>query len=285
MKKKNIILLGTAIILLIGGSVLGLNSYFGAGGKIPEDTFTRGLVAYWSFDEGTGNTVYDLSGNGNHGTIYGAKWVQGKFGKALSFDGVDDYVDCGDDESLNPGTGSFTISIWVGGYTDTSSNMHTLVAKGDPLDGPSNDGYIIDLRGGKVRVSIGDGTNRAEFSYVGPSLADGGWHHIVLVVDRNTQQMKAFIDGEWTGDTADTSAVGAINPAENLIIGKRSQINSYYLNGTIDEVRIYNRALSEEEIRYHYNHGRPLAHWRFDEGSGTTIYDSSGHGYHGILHK
>jgi len=52
-----------------------------------------GLVAYWSFDEGSGNTLHDLSGNENHGTIYGAVWTGGKSGNALYFDGDDDYVE------------------------------------------------------------------------------------------------------------------------------------------------------------------------------------------------
>ncbi len=54
----------------------------------------EGLVAYYSFDEGSGNVLHDLSGNENDGTIYGAKWVDGKYGKALEFDGINDYVDC-----------------------------------------------------------------------------------------------------------------------------------------------------------------------------------------------
>ena len=54
-----------------------------------------GLVGAWHFDEGQGNIAHDSSGNNNHGTIYGAKWVDGKFGKALEFDGVDDYVEIG----------------------------------------------------------------------------------------------------------------------------------------------------------------------------------------------
>ena len=81
-----------------------------------EATFIRvidGLVGAWHFDEGEGTTAYDSSGNGNHGTIYGATWTtDGKFGKALSFDGTDDYVDCGRDNSLDM-TGPFAIEAWV----------------------------------------------------------------------------------------------------------------------------------------------------------------------------
>jgi len=72
-----------------------------------------GLVAEWHFDEGYGSVLKDSSGNGNDGTIYGATWVDGKFGKALSFDGVDDYVDCGNDRIFDFGTNTFTIETWV----------------------------------------------------------------------------------------------------------------------------------------------------------------------------
>ena len=275
MKKKNIILLGTAIILLIGGSVLGLNSYFGAGGKIPEDTFTRGLVAYWSFDEGTGNTVYDLSGNGNHGTIHGATWTQGKFGKALSFDGVDDYVDCGNDESLNI-TDEITIEAWVKRAGDfPTNNIGNIVWRHNY---GARTGYrLFAYTNGRVRFAVGNGSN---IYYAGtgyPLSTIGEWVHVVGVFDGS--YVKLYINGQFNDEVQFS---GSFVEADcNLLISQGAET----FNGTIDEVRIYNRALSEEEIRYHYNHGRPLAHWRFDEGSGTTIYDSSGHGYHGILHE
>ena len=72
----------------------------------------KGLVLYLPFDEGKGDIVKDISGNGNDGTIYGARWVDGKFGKALSFDGIDDYVEL-KDRNLHMGGNDFTIAAWV----------------------------------------------------------------------------------------------------------------------------------------------------------------------------
>jgi len=73
-----------------------------------------GEVLVLHFDEGSGTVARDASGNGNDGTIYGATWVNGKYGKALSFDGVEDYVDCGNDVSLNfERTDPFSIEAWV----------------------------------------------------------------------------------------------------------------------------------------------------------------------------
>ena len=121
--KKSAIKLATGLILLsfIIGTVSALNGWFGGGGKIPEDTFTRGLVAYWSFDEGSGNIAYDASGNGNHGTlINGPKWTQGKIGQALSFDGVDDYVDT---PLLQNSVTEYTIEAWI----KTTKNQGVIV--------------------------------------------------------------------------------------------------------------------------------------------------------------
>ena len=89
---------------------------FETGTDLKLGPFTRdnGLVGYWSFDE-TSGTLYDYSGYNNNGTSYGGVTygVQGKVGNALSFDGSDDYIDCGSDESLAFGTGNFTIGLWI----------------------------------------------------------------------------------------------------------------------------------------------------------------------------
>jgi hypothetical protein len=72
----------------------------------------EGLVGYWSFDEGEGTIAHDYSGNSNDGTIYGATWVDGKVGKALSFDGVDDYVRVNDSSNFDI-TDAITIEAWI----------------------------------------------------------------------------------------------------------------------------------------------------------------------------
>ena len=77
------------------------------------------LLAYWQFDEGSGDTVEDMSGNGNHGTIEGAEWVTNAiFGSALQFDGVDDRVVVPDSASLHPQTGDITVEGWVNVASD-----------------------------------------------------------------------------------------------------------------------------------------------------------------------
>src|SRR3989344_7825727 len=95
-KKSIIVVFGIVAVLAITGTVLGLNGFFGGGGSIPTDAFTRGLVGYWSMDEGKGTTTADISGNNNTGIFITAAsspaWTQGKVNGGLSFDGTDNYA-------------------------------------------------------------------------------------------------------------------------------------------------------------------------------------------------
>ena len=247
-------------------SSLALNGWFGGGDKIPEDTFTRGLVAYYSFDEGTGNIAYDISGNGNNGTIYGAKWTKGKYGSALQFDGVDDYVDLGNDESFNI-TDELTIEAWVNRGTITGTTMRYIVGKGTNY---INEPYILeyDPANGYLRFGIYDGTNYYE---VVTGLVKGQWVHLVGVFDGTS--VKLYVNGIKKAELSFSQTTIDIQE-HSVTIGGCDGGGRYFV-GLIDEVRIYNRALSPEEIRYHYNRGRPVAHWRFDEGSGNIAYDST----------
>jgi len=98
-----------------------------------------GLVAEWHFDEGSGSVLEDSSGNGNDGVIYGATWVEGKYGKALSFDGVDDYVDFGNDASLN--VECITLEAWVN--LQTWDEGGGLICKGT---GAGGEVWCIDVK-------------------------------------------------------------------------------------------------------------------------------------------
>jgi hypothetical protein len=267
MKRKIFKILTTFVLLsTLIGTVGALNGFFGGGGnKIPEDTFTRGLVAYWSFDEGSGTTAYDASGNGNHGTIYGAKWTQGKSGTGLSFDGVDDYVDCGNAASLNI-TSAITIEVWVKFpklITEyPSSQWPSIVEKGGS--------YYIWVNGGQnIELGIYKG-GAVQPLYLSSSLFQKDvWYHLVFTYDGSYR--KAYLNGELKAAGSTTRNIDIT--ANPVYIGRHG---TQYFSGLIDEVRIYNRALSPEEIRFHYSRGGPVAYWKFDEGQGTKVYDLSG---------
>jgi len=257
-------ILGTA---MCAGIVIGIGGWFGGGASIPADTMTRGLVGYWSMDEGMGDTAYDGSANSNNGTLTnGPTWTDGKKGGALSFDGVDDYVDCGNDESLRPDT--YTIEGWV----KTTDSNGSLVSFG--LNQP-----MLGVWGSDLIAYLGSDYYR---KFNTDNVTDNNWHHIVFVIENNdVTTAKAYVDGEELSVSA-TGSTGSANAKDRCYIGY-SQGQTWDLTGLIDEVRIYNRALSAEEIRFHYNRGGPVAQWDFNEGSGDTAYDTTDNNNDGTL--
>jgi len=201
---------------------------------------TRNLRAGINDDN---TTVYDRSNFGNHGTIYGAVWQSLGSGKSvLSYDGVDDYVDCGKDESLNVGSGDFTITAWI---KLTSDGINTVAGKKGSNYGASP-GYMLTVDDGVLYFTMGDGSNSFKSSgFAG--VNDGQWHFVAGV--RNGSIAYVYFDEQNKSD--DCSAIGDVNNDRNFYVGRKGYVGNFF-NGTIDEVRIYNRALSEEEIKRLY---------------------------------
>ena len=144
------------------------------------------LVGWWRFDETSGTTAFDSSDNGNDGTLEGnPQWVAGRLGGALEFDGIGDYVDCGDPPNLTI-TGDITVMCWikVAAFTRT---WETIIAKGD----------------NSYRMSRGPGDGDSiHFGCNGPSggnlnattiVTDNTWHHVALVYDGTNKLI--YIDG------------------------------------------------------------------------------------------
>ena len=202
----------------------------------------RGLVLWLKFNEGSGNIAYDSSFYNNHGTIYGATWTDGKFGKALSFDGVDDYINCGDIDAID-GASKITVTAWikwegkVGGLT-VSREFH-------------RKHYVYAFGGGwkdhKARFWIYDGSWKNSGDSI-TDIDDGNWYFIVGVYDG--EYLRLYVDGVEESNNYIGSTTLYAND-EPVIIGS-SRGTAEFWNGIIDEVRIYNRALSENEIKMLY---------------------------------
>jgi hypothetical protein len=121
-------------------------------------------VLVMHFDEGSGTIAKDDSGYGNDGTIYGAKWVDGKYGKALSFDGVDDYLEVPDSDILDSGTSDFSISLWYKANSvpkKDDGNGAGLMGKRDTYIANSG-GYTFDFleQGVGAGGTVGDGSGK-----------------------------------------------------------------------------------------------------------------------------
>jgi len=231
--------IGIAVWVLLAILLAGLGLPAGVQAEGSDD----GLVAEWHFDEGSGSVLADSSGNGYDGVIYGATWVEGKYGKALSFDGVDDYVNCGSDASLEFGTSTFTIETWVKTTDSTTAGWKGIVGRWDYSNGywlqyaPSTGAWAFGWHGSTFL----NPTNR---------IGDGNWHHVVSKRVGLTSA-ELYIDGAFIGSRTDLPRTSS-DTIDPLSMGRLSSGYGRYFNGIIDEVRIYNRALTADEIKEHY---------------------------------
>jgi hypothetical protein len=194
------------------------------------------LVAHWTFDDGAGTVALDSSGNGNDGILVGdPQWVAGKIGGALEFDGIDDYVDCGNPEILDI-TGDITVMCWIK-VAAFSKTWETILAKGD-------DSYRMS-RGPGTGDSIHFGANgTGDNLNANTIVTTDTWRHVALVY--NGTDKIIYIDG---AEDVRAAASGNINSSGfNFYIGQNSQQANRFLTGLIDDVRIYNQALSATDI-------------------------------------
>ena len=229
---------GFAVILL--GTTL---CFFGS----PLSSFAQssGLVAAYSFDEGTGTAVLDQSGNNLTGTIVGATWTtSGRYGNALSFNGVSSYVDLGNPVALHL-TGSMTLEAWIKAVANPSDDGQIIAKsngagwqlKTSPDTGPHTFG---------VKVSASSSVGVQRYSTTVPAL--GTWYHIAGVYDAAAGTLSTYVNGALdNGTLRGTVPTAQIDQSVNVNIGRRT--GGLYFNGLIDEVRIYNRALSQAEIQ------------------------------------
>ncbi|MBN1861616.1 MAG: metallophosphoesterase [Candidatus Thermoplasmatota archaeon] len=211
----------------------------------PSSTHNQ-LSAYWSFDEGTGNTFFDSSENGNDGTTHGATWTTGVSGYALSFDGINDYADVPDSQSLDI-TGDLTLSAWV--YCDSMPNTAPIISKGNY---GTNFGYYL-----ATGQAFSDGCANMQLASTDATLINlngktplqiGQWHFLTAV--RNDNIAKIYIDGEYENSITCFSDDIRTN---NLPLEFGTHWEGKLLfHGKIDEVRIYNYALSSNEIENLY---------------------------------
>ncbi|MFZ2969529.1 MAG: LamG domain-containing protein, partial [Minisyncoccia bacterium] len=262
-------------------------------------TMTRGLVGYWNMDEGGGQTAIDSSGNSNNGTLGAAatsasddpQWTRGapclagaSCGGGLKFDGVDDYASQPYDTDFNFGTGSFSVSGWF--KHNTISAADYLVTRYSTAAGTPGGWKVYMDASGDIAFAIDDDATWDTADIAATSAIDyddNQWYYFTAVKN-GISSIKLYIDGsEAASDSSlvETGTLSGTTPV--LYMGSDSPTAGSYWEGLIDEVRIYNRALSAEEVRYHYNRGGPVAEWKFDEGSGSVARDGTENNNDGTL--
>ena len=197
-----------------------------------------GLVAAYSFDEGSGGEVGDLTGNGHGGAIAGATWANGYFGGALSFDGVDDWVTVSDSDMLDL-TGPMTLEAWV--YPTSLSGWRTALIK-ERLGGLS---YALYAHDNAPRPAAWVNAGAGDLTAAGSAaLALGTWTHLATTFDGAT--LRLYVNGAEVGAVA----IGAniATSADPLRIGGNAVWGEFF-EGLIDEVRVYDRALTPTELQ------------------------------------
>jgi len=204
-----------------------------------------GLIGYWKFDEGSDLIVSDSSGNENDGSIVGASWANGKIDKALSFDGVNDYVRIPDSNVFNI-TDEMTVSAWIYPLTSQSTGGSNQIVQ--RLDWGNKRGFF--LREGynqshSPTFYVGNGSYW--FNVYSSNIASNMWHHVVGTVKAN-DKIKIYVDGNLKSQN---NFIGKIvQNVGDIKIGYEASGKAF--NGTIDDVKIWSRVITDGEIKREY---------------------------------
>jgi hypothetical protein len=236
-------------------------------------------IAHWKLDE-TSGTIIDSSGNGYNGTATGSPTygVEGALGTALDFDGSNDHIAISSPPDWYSGD-SFTWLLWV--KMDDVSSDQMFIQHGTAEGGSGNGAYLNYWQNKVMFTSpLNSGQGVMSPTY---SITQGMWTHLALVVDINGNT-SLFIDGVDVSQNAYNGDLTAIStPSGSMHIGEDVHRSVQNLDGGVDDVRIFGRALSTEEIEAYYQETtvlHPTAHWKLDDISGTIV-DSSGNGHNG----
>ncbi len=200
-----------------------------------------GLAAYWPFNEGTGDTAHDLSGNRNNGLISGAQWVTGVSGTALQFGGSS-MVSVPDNASLDPAT--VTVEAWV--YSDSfQADCYGIIVTKENGSAASYRLQLYDYSGSLEFVT----NNTWDEQCVGATvLANHKWHQVAG--EWTNDSLKVFVDGKLDGAVLRSGSLSYTT--DPLIIGYTENNNAPF-NGKIEQVRIFNYALPPDSILAYYN--------------------------------
>jgi hypothetical protein len=216
----------------------------------------EGLISRWEFDEGSGTIAHDSAGS-NHGTIYGAQWTTGIIGGALDFAGNGERVQVPDDDTLTPAN-QITICLWAYNRGGSVSAIYKYAScPGEPSSPGNSRAYGMALYEDAVSMSIFSAVNTYDVITSHNPVSVREWHHVAGTFNKG--QAALYVDGHL--EISDTFTVSSImNDAQPLIIGGAWEYcgtDSFEgkINGLVDDVRIYNRALSAEEIQQLFDGG------------------------------
>ena len=277
INKKILMFIG--MVLLAAGVAYASGVVF-FGGNAHEDSNDKLVLdmdlTEANYDSGT-KTFADDSGEGNDGvSANAAVFTTDKYGMstgAMSFDGVGDYINCGQPSSLNFGTNSFSGSLW---FKTSEVAYRGVIGRGNPYNTVGGKGWLLRVRSDETIEIIIDSFNSDADGVVtsDEEIIDGQWHHVSFVVDRNTDLLKLYIDGAETGTADDISGLDYFD-YHPTYIGRYADSSGLEFSGDISGVKIYNRSLSATEVKSLYDSSKPKAsagsqhkglvgHWALD---------------------
>lgn len=212
-------------------------------------TGLAGLMAAWGFNEGSGTSAADASGNNNTATLLGGPaWAAGKYGNALSFDQVNDYLTVPDSPSLNFSGSALTLSMWINPASITGDSVVLGKFWNANWASPYYQ-YGIELWGGRPQLLIGTSSGLASVGMDSP-LAMNQWTHLAIVFNGLTAQF--YVNSTLV--TSKSLSVAITARGMQLRMGADAGTDQFY-KGLLDNVRIYNRALTGTEVTTDMNSG------------------------------
>lgn len=235
---------------------------------------TNGLVGHWAMDDGSGTTAVDFSGNGNDGTFVNSPtWTTGKLDGALSFVAANtDYVSVPDNTSLRPTT--WTLSAWVKlNSLPGAGNVYPIFMKQGHAAGYGAYGFSVDdlfcsqSFGGGFQDSVGGQAGTC----AGFTVSTGVWYHVATTWDGT--DLHLYVDGVLVDSNLGSGLTPANNAGYPVSIGKF--LGTYYMDGVIDDARIYDRPLSDTEISQLYLHTYPCANP--NGATADILYNTTSH--------
>jgi hypothetical protein len=236
---------------------------------------TEDSDSWWKLDD-SGTLAADTAGDNPGILVNNPTWEAGKINGSLSFDGIDDYVSIADAASGSldfSATDSFTIALWL--KTTTKTGSPVIFSKGQLTNHPPYYLLSLDETTGKLRFQICDGTIENTPLEGSTDVADGIWHHVAIIRDATTHQLTIFVDGQQQGTVADTTTASLDTP-EPLLLGQVNDTSNRWYTGSLDDIKIYHKALTPLEIIAIWNNveGIVESFWSFEEGTGTETIDT-----------
>ncbi|MBI1885447.1 MAG: LamG domain-containing protein, partial [Chloroflexi bacterium] len=210
---------------------------------------SNGLVSYWKFDEGSGTTVNDSFGT-NHGALEGATWTSGLILGALRFDGIDDGVRIPDDTSLRPS--HITYLAWIKPHSFANAHNEVMGFMRDPSGFRGSVVLFVDPSG-RPALQMQNGSAAVVDIASNESLVPDNWAFLAATYDGSI--VRLYVNGIERATAEYTGGIDYGAGPRELDIGGDLLGYPGWFDGIIDEVAIYDRALTPEVIQHHYENG------------------------------